>query len=143
MKKHHYIDCGKRLKEIKIKKEGGIMRDLNKVLITGIITNDVEVKYTPDGTQIVNLRVAIHRKYKNKKDEIKEETTFITVVAWKKLAENCAKYLKKGRKVFVEGELRTRDFIDKNQQKRTTIEVRADIIEFLDKIEKKEVPNES
>jgi len=114
------------------------MRDLNKVLITGIITNDVEVKYTPDGIQIVNLRVAIHRKYKNKKDEIKEETTFITVVAWNKIAENCAKYLKKGRKVFVEGELRTRNFVDKNQQKRVAIEVRADIIEFLDKIEKKE-----
>jgi single-strand DNA-binding protein len=114
------------------------MSDLNKFLATGVICQDVELRFTPTGAKTVNLRIAIHRKYKNKAQELKEETEFITAVAWESTAENCAKYLKKGSRVFIEGRLQTRDFVDKNQQKRTVTEIKADVIEFLDRPEKKE-----
>ena len=114
------------------------MSDLNKILITGILTQDVELRYTPDGTKTANLRVAIHRKYKTKAGEIKAETEFITAVVWKVLAETCAKYLKKGSKVLVEGRLRTREYVDKEQQKRNITEIQAENIQFLDTLEKKE-----
>jgi len=114
------------------------MNDLNKILITGTVCQDVELRFLPTGVKTANLRVAIHRKYKNKANEIKEETEFITVIVWEVLAENCAKYLKKGSRVFVEGRIQSRDFIDKNQQQRTVTEIRAESVEFLDRAEKKE-----
>ena len=114
------------------------MTDLNKVLITGILCQDVELRFTPTGIKTSNLRVAIHRKFKNKAQEVKEETEFVTVVTWQVLAENCAKYLKKGSKVFVEGRLQTREYTDKDQQKRTVTEIIAEDVEFLDGRDKKE-----
>lgn len=113
------------------------MNDLNKVLVTGVVVQDVELRYLPDGTKTANIRVAIHRRYKNKAQEIKEETEFVTVIVWKVLAENCAKYLKKGSRVFVEGRLQTREY-EKDGQKRIAVEIKADAVEFLDKPEKKE-----
>lgn len=114
------------------------MIDLNKVLITGILVQDTELRYTPKGVKTANLRVAIHRKYKTKEGELKEETEFITVVVWEKLAENCVQYLKKGSRILVEGRLQTRQFVDKNQQERLVTEIKADSVEFLDR---KEVSN--
>jgi single-strand DNA-binding protein len=118
------------------------MTDLNKILVTGILVQDVELRFTPTGTKTANLRIAIHRRYKNKTQEIKEETEFITVVVWQILAENCANYLKKGSRIFVEGRLQTREFIDKYQQKRTVTEIVAEDVEFLDRPEKKEIKEE-
>ncbi len=118
------------------------MTDLNKVLITGILCQDVELRFTPTGTKTVNLRVAIHRKYKNKAQEIKEETEFITVVVWNETAENCAKYLKKGSRILVEGRLQTRQYIDKNQVGQHVTEIVAETVEFLDRPEKKEPKEE-
>lgn len=119
------------------------MSDVNTVLITGVLTQDVELRFTPTGTKTANLRIAIHRTYRNKNQELVKETEFITVVTWERLAENCTQYLKKGSKVFVEGRLQTREFTDKNQQKRTVTEIRADDVEFLDRPEKKtEEPSE-
>lgn len=117
------------------------MTDLNKVLVTGVIVQDVELRYLPDGTKTSNIRVAIHRRYKNKAQEIKEETEFVTVIVWKVLAENCAKYLKKGSRVFVEGRLQTREY-EKDGQKRLAVEIKADTVEFLDKPEKEEKKEE-
>ena len=113
------------------------MTDLNKVLVTGILAQDVELRFTPKGAKTANLRLAIHRRYKNKAQEVKEETEFMTVIVWEILAENCAKYLKKGSRVFVEGRFQTREYIDKNQQKRTVTEIRAEDVEFLDRPDKK------
>lgn len=112
--------------------------DLNKVLVTGTIVKDLELRFTPTGIKTANLRIAMNRRYKNKAQEIKEDTEFITVVVWEILAENCVKYLKKGSKVFVEGRLQTRDYLDKDQQKRTITEIKAEDVEFLDRPEKKE-----
>lgn len=115
------------------------MNDVNRILITGIICQDTELRFLPTGTKTANLRVAIHRKYKTKAKELKEETEFITVVVWEVLAENCAKYLKKGSRVFVEGRIQSREFVDKNQQQRTVTEIMAESVEFLDRVEKKEI----
>jgi len=116
------------------------MTDLNKVLIMGVLVQDTELRFTPTGTKTANLRVAIHRRYKNKAQEIKEETEFITVVVWQILAENCAKYLKKGSRIFVEGRFKTRQYTDKNQVNQTVTEIIAENVEFLDKAEEKEEP---
>jgi len=114
------------------------MNDLNKILITGTVCQDVELRFTPTGAKTANLRVAIHRRYKNKAQETKEETEFITAVVWENLAENCVKYLKKGSRVLVEGRLQTRKYIDKNQVGQTVVEIITEGVEFLDKLEKKE-----
>jgi len=116
------------------------MSDLNKVLVTGILCQDVELRFTSTGTKTTNLRIAIHRRYKNKLGEMKEETEFITAVVWEATAENCAKYLKKGSRVFVEGRLQTRKYVDKNQQEKEVTEIKAETVEFLDKLEKKQEP---
>jgi len=113
------------------------MSDLNKVIITGIVVQDPELRFTPTGIKTANLRVAIHRGYKNKEKERKESTEFITAVVWEILAETCVKYLKKGSRVLVEGRLQTRAFVDKSQQQRTITEIQAETVEFLDGPEKK------
>jgi len=114
------------------------MSDVNKVLVTGILAQDVELRCLPNGTKTANLRLAIHRRFKTKAGEVKEDTNFITVVVWESTAESCAKYLKKGSRVFVEGRIQAREYVDKNEQKRVAVEVKADIVEFLDRPEKKE-----
>jgi single-strand DNA-binding protein len=114
------------------------MSDVNTVVVSGTIAQEVELRFTPTGVKTTNLRLAIHRRYKTKAGEVKEETEFITVVVWNEAAENCAKYLKKGSKVLVEGRLQTREFVDKEQQKRTVTEIKANMVEFLDRPEKKE-----
>ncbi len=113
------------------------MNDINRVLITGTLTRDIELRFTPTGIAVGNLRLAINRKYQNKQQEIKEEVEFITAVVWERLAENCAKYLKKGSHVFVEGRLLTRKFIDKDNRDREVTEIKAETVEFLDRPEKK------
>ena len=114
------------------------MTDLNKVIVTGTLCQDVELRFTPTGVKTANLRLAMHRRYKNKAQEVKEETEFITIVAWELLAETCVKYLKKGSRVLVEGRLKTRTYIDKNQVGQHVTEIKAETVEFLDKLEKKE-----
>ena len=107
------------------------MASLNKVLLIGNLTKDPELKYTPSGVAVANLRLAVNRKYKDKSGEWKEDACFITVAVWDKQAEACNQYLQKGRPVFVEGRLQSRSWETTDGQKRTTIEVRAERIQFL------------
>lgn len=107
------------------------MANLNKVLLMGNLTKDPELRYTPQGTAVVNLRLAVNRKFRNKNQELKEETCFITVVVWNKQAETCNQYLHKGSPVFIEGMLQSRSWEDNTGQKRNVIEVRADRVQFL------------
>lgn len=86
------------------------MASLNRVLLIGNLTKDPELRYTPQGTAVVNLRMAVNRKYKSKNQEMKEETCFITVVVWSKQAESCNQYLRKGSPVFIEGILQSRSW---------------------------------
>ncbi|MBI3602080.1 MAG: single-stranded DNA-binding protein [Candidatus Omnitrophica bacterium] len=107
------------------------MASLNKVLLIGNLTKDPELRYTPNGTAVTNLRIAVNRKFKDRSGELKEDTCFITVTAWDKQAEICNQYLQKGRAVFVEGILQSRSWETSDGQKRSTIDVRAERIQFL------------
>src|SRR5471030_296448 len=107
------------------------MASLNKVLLIGNLTKDPELRYTPNGTAVTNLRIAVNRKFKDRTGELKEDTCFITVTAWDKQAEVCNQYLQKGRAVFVEGILQSRSWETSDKQKRSTIDVRAERIQFL------------
>lgn len=107
------------------------MANFNKVLLIGNLTRDPELRYTPQGVAVVNLRLAVNRKFRNKNQELKDETCFITVVAWNKQAEVCNQYLQKGRPVFIEGRLQSRSWEDNAGQKRSVIEVLAERVQFL------------
>lgn len=109
------------------------MASLNKVFLIGNLTRDPELRYTPQGTAVANIGLAISRKFRDKNQEWKEDVCFITVVVWDKQAEACNQYLRKGSPVFVEGGLQFRSWEDKTGQKRNVIEVRAERVQFLNK----------
>src|SRR5476651_2069575 len=103
---------------------------LNKVLLMGNLTRDPEVKYTPKGTAVCDLGMAINDSYKAQDGTIKETVTYVDVEVWGRTAENCKQYLAKGRGVFVEGQLRL-DQWEQDGQKRSKLKVRADRVQFL------------
>lgn len=107
------------------------MASYNKVLLMGNLTKDPELRYTPSGTAVANLRLAVNRKYRTKEQELKEEVCFITAVVWNKQAETCNQYLHKGSSVFVEGRLQSRSWEDNTGAKRSVIEVRAERVQFM------------
>ena len=105
---------------------------LNKTLIIGNLTRDPELKYTPQGTAVCNLRLASNHTFKTKSGEDKEQVLYITAIVWSKRAENCAEYLKKGSHIFVEGRLQSRSW-EKDGVKQYTIEIVAENIQYLDR----------
>jgi len=107
------------------------MANFNKVLLIGNLTKDPELRYTPQGTAVANLRLAVNRRFKNKNQELKDETCFITAVVWNKQAETCNQYLHKGSPILVEGRLQSRSWEDNTGAKRNVIEVRAERVQFL------------
>jgi single-strand DNA-binding protein len=108
------------------------MASLNRVLLIGNLTKDPELRYTPQGTAVVNLRLAVNRRFRSaKSQELKEETCFITAVVWDRQAESSNQYLHKGSPVFIEGRLQSRSWEDNSGQKRNVIEVRAERVQFL------------
>ena len=107
------------------------MANFNKVLFMGNLTRDPELRYLPNGTAVTTFSVASNRVYKLPSGEKKEEATFIRVVVWAKRAETCAEYLIKGSSVFVEGRLQSRTWQGQDGQKRSTIEIVADNVQFL------------
>ena len=106
------------------------MVSLNRVLLIGNLTKDPELRYTPSGTPVANLRLAVNSSFKDQSGARKEETCFVTVVVWSKQAEACNQYLKKGRSIFVEGRLLYRSW-EAEGKTRSTMEVRADRVQFL------------
>ncbi|MCK5012505.1 MAG: single-stranded DNA-binding protein [Candidatus Omnitrophica bacterium] len=107
------------------------MANLNKVFLIGNLTRDPELRYTPGGTAVSNLGIAVNRRFKDSSGELKEEVCFLTVTVWDKQAEACCQYLKKGRPVFVEGVLQSRFWETSDGQKRSAIDVRAERVQFL------------
>lgn len=107
------------------------MASFNKVLLIGNLTKDPELRYTPQGTAVVNLRLAVNRRFKDKNQELKEEVCFVTAVVWNKQAETCNQYLHKGSPVLVEGRLQSRSWEDNSGQKRSVLEVRAERVQFM------------
>jgi len=106
------------------------MVSLNRVLLIGNLTKDPELRYTPSGTPVANLRLAVNSSFKDQAGQRKEETCFVTIVVWSRQAEICNQYLKKGRSVFIEGRLLYRSW-EAEGKTRSTMEVRADRVQFL------------
>jgi single-strand DNA-binding protein len=108
------------------------MANLNKVLLMGNLTRDPEVRYTPKGTAVAELGIAVNRTYSGENGEKREEVTFVDVTVWGRTAENAGEYLKKGRPVFIEGRLQLDSWEDKTSgQKRNKLKVVADNVQFL------------
>ena len=109
------------------------MPEMNKVFLAGRLTRDPELRYLNSGTPVCKMGMAVSRYYKNRDGQRQEETLYINVTAWSKLAEFCGEYLRKGRPIMVEGQLRSSEWEDKQTgQKRTSIEVNASSVQTLD-----------
>jgi single-strand DNA-binding protein len=108
------------------------MANLNKVLLLGNVTRDPEVRYTPKGSAVCDLGVAVNRGYTTESGEKREEVTFVDVTLWGRTAEVASEYLKKGRPVFIEGRLQMDTWDDKQTgQKRTRLRVVAENMQLL------------
>lgn len=104
---------------------------VNKVILIGHLGADPDMRYTPSGAGVCELRVATSESWKDKNGQRQERTEWHRVVVWGKTAEICAKYLAKGRQVYIEGRIQTRTYDDKEGQKRYITEVIANDVQFL------------
>jgi single-strand DNA-binding protein len=108
------------------------MANLNRVLLIGNLTRDPEVRYTPKGTPVAEMSLAINRHTQTEGGEKKEEVTFVDVTLWARLAEISGEYLKKGKPVFIEGRLQLDTWDDKQTgQKRSRLRVIAESMQLL------------
>ena len=107
------------------------MSSVNKVILIGNLGADPEVRYTQGGEPVCELRIATSEQWTDKQGQKQERTEWHTVSVWGKTAELCAQYLAKGRSVYVEGSLRTREYTDKEGANRKVWEVKATQVTFL------------
>ncbi len=109
------------------------MADLNRVFLMGRLTFDPELRRTPTGTAVTELRMATTRSWSGRDGERREETLFVDVTVWDRQAETCCQYLRKGSSIHVEGSLRVDTWEDKNTgEKRSKIRIHADRVQFLE-----------
>jgi single-strand DNA-binding protein len=118
------------------------LASVNKVMLCGRLTRDPELRYTPNGTAVSSFSLALSRSYKGQDGQWKQVVDYINIVAWAKLGVLASEYLKKGSAAFVEGGLHSRSWQTDDGQKRSAVEVKAERIQFLDRIAKPEVPEE-
>lgn len=112
------------------------MASLNKVMLIGNLTRDPEVRYTPKGSAVADIAIAVNRVYTADNGERREEVTYVDVVLWARLAELAGQFLHKGRPVFIEGRLQMDSWEDKaTGQKRSRLRVVGENIQFLDRRE--------
>lgn len=104
---------------------------INKVILIGNLGAPPELRYTPGGQAVANFRIATNEKWTDKGGQSQERTEWHRIVVWGKLAELCNQYLVKGRQVYVEGRLQTREWMDKENHKNYTTEVVAQQVTFL------------
>ena len=97
--------------------------NLNKALIAGRLTKDVQLKSTQTGMSVATFSVATSRSWKDKSGQKQEKSSFHNIVMWGKLAEICGQWLTKGQEVFIEGRIETRDYTDKQGNKRYVTEI--------------------
>jgi len=110
------------------------MVSVNSVILAGNLTRDPEIRYTPQGTAVGRLGLAVSRKFKTGDGEMKEEVCFVDVEVWARQAETCGEYLKKGSSVLVEGELKLDTWDDKETgKKRSKHKIRARRVHFMNR----------
>ena len=108
------------------------MASYNKVFLLGNLTRDPEVRYTPKGSAVADLGIAVNRQYTLDNGEKREEVTFVDVTLWGRQAEVAGEYLKKGRSVFIEGRLQLDTWDDKQSgQKRSKLKVIGEMMQML------------
>ncbi|MDJ0868528.1 MAG: single-stranded DNA-binding protein [Myxococcota bacterium] len=107
------------------------MAGVNKVILIGNLGRDPELRYTKNGQAVANFSLATSEQWNSRDGQREERTEWHRIVAWAKTAELCAQYLSKGRTVYIEGQLRTRDWEDKEGNKRQTTEIHAQTVQFL------------
>jgi single-strand DNA-binding protein len=105
---------------------------LNQILLIGRAGNDPEMRYTPSGTPVTSFSLAVNNSRRDSNGEWTEETEWFRVTAWERIAESVNQYLAKGRRVFVDGRLSTRQYTSSSGEARTSLEVRAYKVMFLD-----------
>lgn len=115
---------------------------LSKVILVGNLGSDPEMRYTPNGKAVTSFRMATSRRYTTSAGETKEETDWFRVSVWGKQAEQCNQYLSKGRQVYVEGRLHARNWEGQDGQMRTSLEVTAERVLFLDRRAPASLPEE-
>ena len=108
------------------------MVSFNKVILMGNLTKDPEVRFTPGGTPVATLALAVNRRYKQG-EELKDEVCYVDVVVFGKQAENCGQYLSKGHGVIIDGRLQQRRWETDDGQKRSKHEVVAQTVTFMPK----------
>ncbi len=108
-------------------------KSLNKATLIGNLGKDPELSYTPSGVAVTKFSIATNERWKDQEGNLQEHTEWHNIVAWRKLAEICSQYLKKGSKVYLEGKIQTRSWDDKNTGvKRYSTEIIADDLIMLD-----------
>jgi single-strand DNA-binding protein len=108
------------------------MASFNKVILVGNLTRDPELRYTPKGTAVAKIGIAVNRVYTNEAGEKKEEVTFVDVDVWGRTAENVGQYMRKGRPIMIEGRLKLDQWDDKQTgQKKSRLGVVAESVQFL------------
>lgn len=106
--------------------------NLNKAMIIGNLTRDPEIRTTPTGLTVASFAVATNLVWKDQQGQKQEKVEFHNVVAWRRLAEICGQYLRKGSKVYIEGRLQTRDWVGQDSLKRYRTEIIAENMIMLD-----------
>jgi single-strand DNA-binding protein len=107
------------------------MGSVNKVILVGNLGRDAELRYTPGGAAVATLNLATTEVWNDRNNQRQEQTEWLRVVLWGKQAESLQEYLTKGKQIYVEGRLQTRQWDDKEGQKRYTTEIKADRITLL------------
>jgi single-strand DNA-binding protein len=108
------------------------MAGVNKVILIGNLGRDPELRYTKSGQAVANFTLATSESFQNREGNREERTEWHRIVAWGKTAELRTRYLTKGRRVYIEGRIGTREWEDKEGQKRQTTEITAQTVQFLD-----------
>lgn len=107
--------------------------NLNKVMLIGNLTRDPEIRNTPNGTNVASFSIATNYVWKDQSGQKQEKAEFHNIVAWRKLADICGQYLRKGSKIYIEGRLQTRDWDGQDGVKRYRTEIIADNMIMLDR----------
>jgi single-strand DNA-binding protein len=110
------------------------MASLNKIMLIGNVGSDPEMRYTPNGKAVTSFRMATNYRYVGPDGERREETEWFRVSVWGRQAESCNQFLSKGKRVYVEGRLHSRNWEGQDGQMRTSLEVSANRVIFLDRV---------
>jgi single-strand DNA-binding protein len=105
--------------------------NINRVTVTGNLTRDPELRSTPSGTSVCKLRIAVNTRRKDASGQWVDKPNYFDVTVWGAQGENCATYLQKGRPVAVDGRLEWREWEDQNGNKRQSVDIIADSVQFL------------